>query len=160
MGTQDWESPFKITRETRCSESCTVSQRKMARGCQTWMGTLCFSCKTHVEDGSCARPFQPRYLSRVPQGLRPDESEVPCNVCVFLIKVPHSEIGFRDSRKRRWTCLHRRSFSSFKPRQPLSLHKAEKAAPFPGTLRKTLCSPEWLIFKTKGCTPWPGDLSS
>ena len=50
------------------------------------MGSLCFSYKTHVEYGVCARPFQPTHLSGVPEGLEPVKREVACNVCVFLIK--------------------------------------------------------------------------
>lgn len=88
--------------------------------------------------GGCASFSQPMHLSRVPKGLEPGDSEVPCNVCLQLIEFSVQKLA-SETKKRKENLFEQTDFS-FKPRQPLSPHKAVKAAPpFSGRRGETAC---------------------
>lgn len=86
--------------------------------------------------GGCASLHQPVHLSRVPRGLEPDENEGPYNGCLRLIKSSIQKLA-SETKKRKENLFEQTDFS-FKPRQPLSLHKAVKVAtPFSGRYGET-----------------------
>lgn len=100
--------------QMRCSRSSGLQLHNVllgetARRSESQPDSLYLPYKGHVELGGRSRLSQRLHLSRVPKGLEPDKSKVPCDVCMFLIKFYMQKLA-SETKKRKANLFEQKEF--------------------------------------------------